>query len=311
MCPTSSDKLEPRLVGATSEETPDSDLVSGLVSVVIPTYNYGRFLRDSVGSVLEQSHESVEVLVVDDGSSDETEEVATSLAEQDPRVIYIPKANGGVSQARNVGIERATGQFLSFLDADDAYAPGRIQRHVATLQERTDVDFVYGDESASEENLEIVSTKSKANLPLPPDRLVHYISTFAPYNPTLRTKFVRSVGGFDESMRYSEDWDFWFRATKSGKTLYVPGLTGTYRHHSNQTIKAWENLLASRDTVVQRYLSPLTLERFDAWSFTQWHRAKGYWSHGKVLKTAIALAKIAPQLVIPGRVGKLERLFYA
>lgn len=90
-----------------------------LVSVIIPCFNYARFLQDSVGSVLSQTHRDLECIIVDDGSTDDTRKVSEALISEDPRVKYVFKQNGGVSSARNKGTEYARGEWIQFLDVDD------------------------------------------------------------------------------------------------------------------------------------------------------------------------------------------------
>jgi glycosyltransferase involved in cell wall biosynthesis len=88
-----------------------------LVSVIMPTYNYGRFIGAAIESVLQQTHEDFELLIVDDGSSDETHDAVAGFT--DGRIMYQRVTNGGVSRARNVALDRARGEAVSFLDADD------------------------------------------------------------------------------------------------------------------------------------------------------------------------------------------------
>ena len=111
-----------------------------LVSVVIPCFNHGRFLPEAIESVLAQTYPWIEILVVDDGSTDNTREVAA----QYPHVRYVYQHNQGLSAARNTGIRHSTGDFLVFLDADDLLYPGAIACNVGYMQEQQDAAFVSG-----------------------------------------------------------------------------------------------------------------------------------------------------------------------
>lgn len=121
-----------------------------LVSVVIPTYNYGRFLREAVDSVLAQGLSDLEVIVVDDGSTDETPEVIAGLG--DPRVRAVRTPNGGISAARNTGLALATGTWLAFLDADDRWAPTKLARQLAMVEREPELDLVFTDFARFDEN---------------------------------------------------------------------------------------------------------------------------------------------------------------
>lgn len=113
-----------------------------LVSIIVPAYNAAPFIADAVRSVLDQTHGELELIIVDDGSTDDTAELVGTFV--DPRVLLVRQTNAGVSAARNSGLDRARGEFIGFLDADDAMEPSNIERKLAHL-ERTGRAWVFGD----------------------------------------------------------------------------------------------------------------------------------------------------------------------
>lgn len=119
-----------------------------MVSVIIPTYNRAKECRISVESVLSQSHGNVEVIVVDDGSSDNTKDTICGL---DDRVKYIWQANAGVSAARNTGLDAATGEYVAFLDSDDAWLPWKLEAQLSVLRSFPDAGMVWTDMEAVDE----------------------------------------------------------------------------------------------------------------------------------------------------------------
>jgi glycosyltransferase involved in cell wall biosynthesis len=113
------------------------------VSVIIPTYNYGRFLQESVGSVQHQTVEDIEILVVDDGSTDETQDILRSICAQDTRVKNLRIDNSGVAAARNHGLEQATGEFIAYLDADDKWDPRKLEMQLGLMTGEPEVGLVF------------------------------------------------------------------------------------------------------------------------------------------------------------------------
>src|SRR5665647_803926 len=112
------------------------------VSVIIPCYNQGHFLNESVGSVLAQTYTNWECIIVNDGSTDNTESIALARSQKDSRIKYIKKENEGLSSARNRGLDEASGDFIQFLDADDMIAPGKF---VASLNAAIGADVIMTD----------------------------------------------------------------------------------------------------------------------------------------------------------------------
>ena len=119
-----------------------------LVSVIVPTFNYGRYLNEAVESILAQGARDLEVIVVDDGSTDDTAAVLARIT--DHRVRAVRKQNGGVAAARNAGLDLARGRFVAFLDADDRWKPDKLERQLALLDSEPEVDIVFSDLSRFE-----------------------------------------------------------------------------------------------------------------------------------------------------------------
>ena len=122
----------------THARAPDSPLIS----VIIPTYNYGRHLGKALGSLGEQTYRNLEIIVVDDGSTDDTRSVVARFG---PGIVYLYQENRGVSAARNAGLRRAAGEFIAFLDADDYLLADSLAARAAILQARPDIGIVFTD----------------------------------------------------------------------------------------------------------------------------------------------------------------------
>lgn len=196
-----------------------------LVSIIIPAFNYGHFLPDTLRSVLAQSYSLWECIIIDDGSTDNTAEVVSGFSSTDPRFRYCHQENKGMSAARNVGIKQAAGAFIQFLDADDMLEPKKIELQVTFLQQNLDVDMVYCDvryfPSNQPQKLYAAidgSDKSKVEKicggsnELLASLVVDNILVIS--SPLSRKRLIDSFGFFDESMRTLEDWEYWLRCSE-------------------------------------------------------------------------------------------------
>lgn len=195
-----------------------------LVSVIIPCYKQAEYLPEAIDSALAQTYTPLEVIVVNDGSPDDTEKVARSYGD---RIVYVSRPNGGLSAARNTGITHARGKYLKFLDSDDHLHPEQIAWQVETLAGREDcvaltATRLYRD-GRPEEHLDHIPTATA----LLPDLLSaeDWGGTHAWLFPT---SLVRAVGSFDESLRFSEDWEFFVRLGMAGARLLVDQRIGCY-----------------------------------------------------------------------------------
>lgn len=203
-----------------------------LVSIVIPVYNGANYLREAIDSALAQTYPRVEVLVVNDGSTDggATAAIARAYGE---RIRYVEKANGGVSSALNVGIREMRGEYFSWLSHDDLYRPERIATQVAVAL-RHPTAVLYGDVENIDPAGRTLGGRRVAAHP-PSMRLaiimgdpVHGLTVLIP-----RACLAR-VGAFDEHLRTIQDYDMWFRLAAHFPFVHVPGFLARYRVHPSQ-----------------------------------------------------------------------------
>jgi glycosyltransferase involved in cell wall biosynthesis len=194
------------------------------ISVVIPCFNMGRFLDEAVGSVVEQGHPSLEIIVVDDGSTDDTQ--ARTAALPIP-ARYIRQDNRGPAAARNRGIAAASHQLLAFLDADDLWPTGKLALQLPRLLEDPGRDFVLGQQRPFA--LRPGAAEGSRDYQLGDPQFIFLVGC-----GLYRRRAFDKVGTFDESMRYSEDTDWFFRCKEAGLPfLVVPEVTVLYRRHAD------------------------------------------------------------------------------
>ena len=205
------------------------------VSVVVPTYNRAGPVIDAVRSVLAQRFEDLELIVVDDGSTDDTP--ARLAAIPDDRLRYVAGSHAGVSAARNLGVRRATGSLISFLDSDDVWHPDKLADEVAVLAAHPEVDAVFSDLEKRHGNRVFPSFMRQTavfsrRLPSTPGGVVIIeprelrlcLLQEVPIKPsalTLRRAAFDRVGGFDEAWSSSEDWELLLRLARTHRFAYI------------------------------------------------------------------------------------------
>ncbi len=188
------------------------------ISVIIPSYNRAHVLARAVQSVLDQTMPAQEVIVVDDGSSDDT---ATLMAEKFPQCHYIKQPNNGVSAARNTGIAAASGDWLAFLDSDDEWLPGKLAAQQQLLQQQPEIKICHTEEIWIRNGKQVNQMKKHAKsgghifqncLPL---------CVISPSSVIIQRALFNELGTFDEQLPACEDYDLWLRICATYPVAFV------------------------------------------------------------------------------------------
>lgn len=202
--------------------------IAGLVSVVIPCYNYAHFLPEAVLSVISQTYTCWEIIIVDDGSPDNTSSVANAIKDKYPHLAIhlVRRTNGGMSAARNTGIAQARGEYILPLDADDLLAPTFLQKTVTLLEQAPEIGIAYTDVRLFGLQDEIWHVGRFSLEDLKRNNRIVVQSLF-------RKAAWEECNGFNEVMRLGyEDWDFWLRLAERGwKWQGIPEPLALYRKH--------------------------------------------------------------------------------
>lgn len=190
-----------------------------IVSVIIPTYNRKHFLLEAVDSVFAQTYRDLEVIVVDDGSTDGTGE---ALGRHKPRLIYTYQANKGAGAARNRGIELARGEFIAFLDSDDLWLPKKLEIQVAFMDQNPEAQICYTDEIWVRKGVRVNPRKKHTKysgwiyshcLPL---------CIISPSSALIREEVFGHIGTFDPRLPVCEDYDLWLRVACRFPVFFIP-----------------------------------------------------------------------------------------
>jgi glycosyltransferase involved in cell wall biosynthesis len=278
------------------------------VSVVIPTRDRSRLLALTLRSVRWQRGVDLEVLVVDDGSTDDTAEVVAAITDPRIRLVRQPVAQG-VSAARNRGIAEAGGTWVAFLDDDDLWAPDKLVRQLQAAHQ-TGRAWVYTGEVNVDQQLRVID----GGPPAPPDRVIerlgrHNAVPAGASNVLVHADALDRAGDFDTGLRNNEDWDMWIRLARLGPPAWVCRPLVALRVHPGNASQNMARMLQELDVIERRHRIPVDRAahyRWAAWSCLragQQRAALGYFARAVRVGDLTSVARAAVALVHPAVAG--------
>jgi glycosyltransferase involved in cell wall biosynthesis len=227
------------------------------ISVVVTCYNYGRYLEGCLRSVLDQTFQDLEIVVIDDGSTDDTPQVMARFAAV-PNLRYHRRENGGHASAKNLGIRESRGEFIAFMDADDLWGPDKLVKQIR-LFANPRVGVVYSRGTVIDKTGKPIENVSTAKFLQPragqvtdwlfQDNFVWFSSA------VVRRTCLETFGGLDESFEMGNDWDMWLRISTRFEFAYVDEPLVSYRvGHEGQMSKKIETRQRCTDRTMARFL---------------------------------------------------------
>ena len=202
------------------------------VSAIVTTYNYAAYISAALDSVLGQTRPPDEVVVIDDGSTDDTSQIVARYAQAGVR--YLRQENQGAGAARNRGICETQGDLLAFLDADDLWLPDKLERQLACLAARPELGLVSGQMIWWDQETE-ARWIERFGVPAGRDVTRELVVRNVVGNPSMvlaRRATIEAVGGFDPCLRWGQDWDLWIRLSTCSQIGFLPEPVMIYRWHS-------------------------------------------------------------------------------
>ncbi|GAB3637402.1 hypothetical protein GCM10027422_29920 [Hymenobacter arcticus] len=242
-----------------------------IVTVIIPTHNYGRYIAETLDSLLAQTYPHWECLIVDDGSVDDTREVVNAYVAKDQRFRYFYQNCQGVSAARNYGLKQATGTYIQFLDADDLLPICKLTRHTDYLRQHPEVDIVYSSVRyfANNDQSKLSFSFDMANIEWMPQvdatpysalsHLMHR-NIMPIHAPLSRAALLSRVGSFSSTMKHCEDWDYWFRCAAIGgqiRYLDAPNAIALIRLHQVSASQNGAAMLVGGGLMMEQFVNYL------------------------------------------------------
>lgn len=241
-------------------------MAADLVSIIMPAYNAGKYIGDSIRSVLAQTYQNWELIVVDDGSTDDTASVVGQFVNDDSRIKYFFQENGRLGKARNTGIGKSSGSLIAFLDSDDLWLDTKLELQTQVLHEQNaDVVFcnayVFTDENPRDETNKLQSSVGRFSGPDFFDSLV-LRNQIPVLTVLLKKTALEQTGLFEEAKPFHgcEDIDLWMRLAKAGFVFYgMPDTLALYRRHTAAMTAVQSNALKPMLLTVRRHIDQTTL----------------------------------------------------
>lgn len=212
-------------------------MIKGRVTVIIPVFNRIDYLEETINSVVEQDYSDIELIVIDDGSTDGGFELLQEIQSQYEMVLLFHEGriNRGQSAAINLGLKQSTGEFIAILDSDDLFLPNKLSIQVKALEENPDVGLVYGRGKAIDSKgvflydmLDVSHIETND-----PNKMLLDCYFLLPQNSLVRSAVYDEVGQFDEELRSGQDHDMLIRMAEVAKFLYISKYFFCYRRHEN------------------------------------------------------------------------------
>lgn len=232
------------------------------VTVLMPAWNRAHLIGTAVASVLAQTMGELELIVIDDGSTDGTAERAEAAAARDPRLRLLRLDHRGIGGALNHGLREARGRWIGRLDSDDRWSPTFLERQLAIGERRPDAAAVYARAEAADADLHPKGFFRGVPPARPDDALGSLLLGDFTCNITVlaRAAAVVRAGGWREELPHGEDWDLWLRVAREGAFVFNPEVLALYREHDgNITRREWDALPDVRAAILDRHLADPTL----------------------------------------------------
>jgi glycosyltransferase involved in cell wall biosynthesis len=214
------------------------------VSVIIPNYNYEKFIAATIESVLSQTYENIEIIVVDDGSKDNSLKVLERFGE---KLRVIQQKNAGVSAARNNGVQNSTGEFIAFLDADDIWLPEKLQRQIERFNADSEVGLVHCSMTLIDPQDQPIDENRNGQEGWVSTEFLRFergVVVGASSTALVKRSIFDEIGGFDVCLSTAADWDFCYQVSRKYKFGFVTEPLVLYRMHGTNmhgNIKAMEH----------------------------------------------------------------------
>jgi len=264
------------------------------ISVIIPTYNRQSTLLRAVESVVKQDYKYFDLWIVDDGSTDQTEDLIKKYIRElklKVKIYYIKTKNHGVSAARNLGVEKSEGEWIAFLDSDDEWLPGKLTKQMDFVKSYPQISLVHGEEIWIRNGVRVNQKKIHQKFGGKIFQKCLPLCLISPSACLIRKELFLAMGGFDESFTVCEDYDLWLKITSLFEVGFIPDpIIKKYGGHIDQLSRKYVAMDHWRLQALGRILDIRKLDKSDTQAVKSQLEIKGrillkgYLKHGNLVK---------------------------
>ena len=209
------------------------------ISIITPSFNQGRFLEQTIKSVLDQSYPNLEYIIIDGGSSDNSVEIIRKYEKS--LAYWVSEPDGGQTHAINKGLKRATGEIIAYLNSDDFYLPGSLQKVAEFFSANPDVGLMYGDCNIIDEKGTVVLRKRELQFDYTMGCMIGFGVLIPQPSAFIRRETFQKVGYFNEEFQNSMDSEYWFRVARAAKIRHMPAALSAFRIHGDSKTNSLKN----------------------------------------------------------------------
>lgn len=227
------------------------------ISIIIPVYNHSQYVQDCIESVIAQDHGNIELIIIDDGSTDDSvaviEPLLPACRKRFARFEFRSLPNKGLAATLNEGLDWAEGDYFSALASDDVIMPDKTTRLLAAIEDEPDVAGVFSGCEYIDESGQVIGSDSHSLAYFTFDDVLAHRHSLQASTQLLRTDRVRATGGYLEGV-FIEDWYMWLKLTETGDSLKnIPDLLAQYRYHSTNISKQRDQMFEARKQILDHY----------------------------------------------------------
>ena len=228
-----------------------------LVTVMIPSYNHEKYIKESIQSVIDQTYSRLELIVIDDGSKDNSiqriEEMRLSCEQRFEHFQFVFRENRGLSRTLNQGLSLARGEYFSIVASDDIMLPEKTAIQVDVFKKDSLITAVFGAHQYIDDESHVVSVKKAVYREFNFQEIFYHQHDIPASSQMIKIDLLREIGGYNENTKV-EDWDLWLRLTEVGaKLVYIPDIIVGYRMHDSNLSKDKSLMFDEVFNIVQRY----------------------------------------------------------